>query len=102
VDAVRAVLNLDRNNGMTTPQVGTPVMVRHGLIYFEDSIYPLSTFRAAHLRRFDGGTYASVIDLGTDDHVTLYEGNNEEDARTAIVNFLAHVVRKPAKVSFVG
>jgi hypothetical protein len=41
-----------------------------------------------------------VLDLGTDDHVALYEGNNEEDARTAIAN-LAHVVRKPPKVTVV-
>jgi hypothetical protein len=75
----------------------TPLMVRQGLIYFEDSIYPLSNFRAAHMQRGLDGTFISLIDLGVDDQLIIYEGTKEKDARDAIEYFVKHVARKPQK-----
>jgi hypothetical protein len=77
-------------------EVGTPVTVdrQKGLIFFEDSIFSMSEFRAAHLQRRNDGDCIALVDLGPDHEIVLYQGNSEKDARSAIESFIAQLTRK--------
>ena len=59
------------------------MFVKHPLIFIGDSVYPLSAFKAAQFEQISDEIYRSVIDLDTDQLITLYEGDSEQDAREA-------------------
>jgi hypothetical protein len=79
-----------------TDEVSRPVMVDRvrGLIIVQQSSYSLSEFRAAYMQRGPNGRYLAVLDLGPDDHVVIYKGTKQKDARTAIDHFTDQLVPK--------
>ena len=92
----RAVGGAWQDQGRLPRVQHTAVFVKHPLIFIGDSVYPLSAFKAAQFEQISDEIYRSVIDLDTDQLITLYEGDSEQDARGAIADFINHLVGKPA------
>jgi hypothetical protein len=79
----RAVGGAWQDQGRLPRVQHTAVFVKHPLIFIGDSVYPLSAFKAAQFEQISDEIYRSVIDLDTDQLITLYEGDSEQDAREA-------------------